>query len=430
METEFLTYDKKRITILANVIGSFGEKGELLRVKGYLIDTSEMKELEVQLRQSQKMEAIGRLAGGVAHDFNNILTVIIGYSTMMEEKIRENAAVDSDIEGISKAAQKATALTRQLLAFSRRQILNPVVADINILVRDMEKMVRRILVKDIIMHLRLDAQAAKVFVDPGQIEQVLMNLVVNAKDAMSEGGQLIVSTRNETITLPTVSVSGEIPLGEYVVLQISDTGTGIPQDVIPKIFDPFFTTKPDDRGTGLGLSTVYGIVKQSGGYIRVTSMVGKGTDFEVYLPITEKEITEPKRAKEPIARIRGTETVLLVEGEEDVRAVLSKLLIRSGYTVLEAQNPGEAILIAETYKSDIHLLISNIVMQHISGIKLSERLKKMKPGLRTLLMSGYPDRMEEERSCARTEIEFLPKPFHPDLFLIKVRSVLDNRKRN
>jgi len=427
METGFLTADKRRITILANVIGTFNRNGELTLVKGYLIDITEMKELEVQLRQSQKLEAIGRLAGGVAHDFNNILTVITGYSVMMGEKIREGIAVESDIEGITKAARKATALTRQLLAFSRKQILEPRVTDINELVTDMDRMLRRILVKDIVMHIRLDAQNPKAFVDPGQIEQVLMNLVVNAKDAMPNGGKLLVSTRNQEVPRPLPSSTGKISPGDYIVLQVTDTGIGIPESIIHKIFDPFFTTKAEDRGTGLGLSTVYGIVKQSGGFIQVTSEVNKGSDFSVFLPVTERDISEQKGERRAAPRTRGTETLLLVENEEDVRQVIAGILARSGYSVLEADNPGEAILIAEAHGPGIDLLISDTLMQHISGIQLSERLRELKPGLKVILMSGYHDRIVEGRGEAGSDISFIAKPLDPEQFLITVRSVLDSR---
>lgn len=424
-ETEFVSTKKRQVAILANVIGSFNLEGELTMVKGYLIDMSERRELEKQLRQSQKMEAVGRLAGGVAHDFNNILTVILGYNSLIEEKIREGISIESDIEGIGKAARKATALTRQLLAFSRRQVLNPTVLDINSLVRDMEKMVRRILVKDIVMILRPGEDIPRVFVDPGQIEQVLMNLVVNAKDAMPEGGKLLVATRKEYVPAQKSSVMGEIPEGLYAVLQITDTGIGISEEDMPQVFEPFFTTKSVDKGTGLGLSTVYGIVKQSGGYICVDSLLGKGTTFTIYLPATEQIPENRKQEKETLFALVGSETVLIVEDEEDVRAVISLLLARYGYTVLEANNPGEALLICETHERPIEVLISDIIMKHMSGIRLAERLRKIKPELRVLLLSGYPDETIRDKVAQIPNTLFLAKPLEPLTLLSSLRQILE-----
>lgn len=427
-ETEFITWDKKPITILANVIGSFTRDNELFKVKGYLIDMTEQKELEKQLRQSQKMEAVGRLAGGVAHDFNNILTVIIGYSTILEDKIKEGMAIDNELDGIYKAAVKATALTRQLLAFSRRQVLNPKVVDLNTLIRDMEKMIRRIMVKDVAMSIRLDERNPRIFIDAGQLEQVLMNLVVNAKDAMPKGGKLLLKTKMDTIKITENTILGELPKGEYAVLQVTDSGVGIPEEILPQIFEPFFTTKESDKGTGLGLSTVYGIVKQSGGFIRVKSEKDKGTVFEVLFPVSEGLLPEERQETATRPSLEGQETVLIVEDEEDVRVLISRVLSRYGYTVLEAKNPGEALLICETYENPIDILISDIVMQHISGIKLAERLKKIKSELKVLLISGYPDKTIREKTSNYYEDAFLSKPFTPEELISEIRRILDSDK--
>ena len=427
-ETEFITWDKKPITILANVIGSFTRDNELFKVKGYLIDMTEQKELEKQLRQSQKMEAVGRLAGGVAHDFNNILTVIIGYSTILEDKIKEGMAIDNELDGIYKAAVKATALTRQLLAFSRRQVLNPKVVDLNTLIRDMEKMIRRIMVKDVAMSIRLDDRNPRIFIDAGQLEQVLMNLVVNAKDAMPKGGKLLLKTKMDTIKITENTILGELPKGEYAVLQVTDSGVGIPEEILPQIFEPFFTTKESDKGTGLGLSTVYGIVKQSGGFIRVKSEKDKGTVFEVLFPVSEGLLPEERQETATRPSLEGQETVLIVEDEEDVRVLISRVLSRYGYTVLEAKNPGEALLICETYENPIDILISDIVMQHISGIKLAERLKKIKSELKVLLISGYPDKTIREKTSNYYEDAFLSKPFTPEELISEIRRILDSDK--
>ena len=337
-------------------------------------------------------------------------------------------AIDNELDGIYKAAVKATALTRQLLAFSRRQVLNPKVVDLNTLIRDMEKMIRRIMVKDVAMSIRLDERNPRIFIDAGQLEQVLMNLVVNAKDAMPKGGKLLLKTKMDTIKITENTILGELPKGEYAVLQVTDSGVGIPEEILPQIFEPFFTPKESDKGTGLGLSTVYGIVKQSGGFIRVKSEKDKGTVFEVLFPVSEGLLPEERQETATRPSLEGQETVLIVEDEEDVRVLISRVLSRYGYTVLEAKNPGEALLICETYENPIDILISDIVMQHISGIKLAERLKKIKSELKVLLISGYPDKTIREKTSNYYEDAFLSKPFTPEELISEIRRILDSDK--
>jgi signal transduction histidine kinase len=293
--------------MLTNVVSIYGEGESFKGIKGYLFDITESKRLERQLRQSQKMEAIGRLAGGVAHDFNNILTVIMGYTAMIAEKIADDEPIDNDLEGIKKASRKATNLTRQLLAFSRSQILNPENIDINDLIKDTEKMLSRLITEDISVSYYLEATHANAFVDPGQVEQVLMNLAVNARDAMPGGGKLIIETRNVTFEEERSLMTGVIQPGTYICLSVRDTGTGMTKETLSNIFEPFYTTKPAEKGTGLGLSTVYGIVKQHDGYINVDSSPGKGSAFYVYFRIAGKKPASYTQEASAVSSLEGNE---------------------------------------------------------------------------------------------------------------------------
>lgn len=424
MELELKTYTEEVIEVMANVIADF-ENGTIKEIKGYLIDTTERKKLEEQLRQSQKMEAIGRLAGGVAHDFNNILTVITGYNTMMKEKIKEDMPIEEDIEGIKKAAQRATNLTRQLLVFSRKHTLKPSVVSINTLLKDMEKMLDRLIHENITITYFLEAENPYIFIDQSQMEQVLINLAVNAKDAMPDGGKLLVQTYNYEPTARE-RLEMNIEQGNYVVISIQDTGVGIPEKERSKIFEPFFTTKTETQGTGLGLSTVYAIVTQSKGYIRVSSEVGKGATFTIYLPLWEGLAGSEVEKKEDTGDTSGSETILIVEDDANVRELVYKILIKKGYHVLEAQNAGEAIIICEKQVSPIHLLITDVVMPLMRGDELAMRLKKIRPELKTLFMSGYSDKKIEAEASEADKPNFIQKPFEICQFTSMVRGILDS----
>jgi two-component system cell cycle sensor histidine kinase/response regulator CckA len=380
------------------------------------------KRLEEQLRQTQKMEAIGRLAGGVAHDFNNIITAIMGYGNLLMEEIGKAAGAKDDVEGILKASKKASNLTRQLLAFSRNQALNPKVVDLNGLVQDMEKMIRRLLNEDISMILRLRASKPFVIIDPGQMEQVIVNLAVNAKDAMPNGGRLIIETRNLKSDSPSISEFDQVPPGSYVEFSLSDTGTGIEPEILPRIFEPFFTTKDRDHGTGLGLATVYGIVKQSGGYIHVESTLKKGTAFKFLLPLTEAASAETETNSPLVSVPEEGATILLVEDEDYLRDLVTRMLGKAGYRVLDAASPGDAILIGENKGEEIDLLLTDVVMPRMNGYQLAARIKELRPGIRTVFMSGYPEKVPDEASLNKKT--FLQKPFTLEGLCEKLREVM------
>ncbi|MBN2049499.1 MAG: response regulator [Spirochaetales bacterium] len=425
-ETELKTCDGRVVTVLANVIGSFDDSEKLKEVKGYIIDTTERKDLETKLQQAQKLEAIGRLAGGLAHDFNNILTVIMGYTSIMKDKNEAKESVEGEINGIKKITQKASILTRQLLAFSRNQVLKPEKIDLNLLIRDLEKMLKRLITDDIRMSISTGADRSIVYIDPSKMELVLMNLVVNARDAMQGGGTLSIQTKNMFLD------TGTLPLGEcnepglYAELIIKDTGTGIPEENLDKIFEPFFTTKPESKGTGLGLSSVYGIVRQSGGYIRVESVLGKGTSFFLYFPVTEALDTEEREEKGSDAPGYGSERILVVEDEELLRGAVHTILSKRGYKVIEVSNAGEALLLVEEQHVAFDLLLTDLIMPHINGDRLAARLKKSLPTFRTLVMSGYPPSMLQEKGINVNGLDFISKPFDPDDLARKIRSILDS----
>jgi CheY-like chemotaxis protein len=380
-------------------------------------------ESEEQLRQSQKLEAVGQLAGGVAHDFNNLLTVIGGYSSILLNKLPPDSAHRSSIEEIKKASNRASALTRQLLAFSRKQILQPKVLDLNQVVNDLEKMLRRLIGEDVDMATVTDPLLGKVKADPGQIEQVLLNLIVNARDAMSKGGKLTIETRNVTLSEESSQRHAALP-GRYVLLAVSDTGCGMDPKVQARVFEPFFTTKGSGKGTGLGLATVYGIVKQSGGNIWVYSEVGRGTTFKIHLPRVD-EVSEDEEVMAAKAIPEGTETVLLVEDEDQVRAILTQILQRQGYQVLAASNGAEALAISRDLQCDIKLMITDVVMPQIGGRELAERVLRIRPSLPVLFMSGYTDDAIVRHGLLDEKLNFIQKPFDSSGVARKVREVLD-----
>jgi PAS domain S-box-containing protein len=388
-------------------------------------DVSEQNRLHAELRQAQKMEAVGRLAGGVAHDFNNLLTAIYSFSGFVMEDMRSEDPAYGDMMEVRKAAERAGALTRQLLAFSRRQAIAPKVISINGLVEDMDRMLRRTLGEDIEFSTRLHDRLWATKVDPGQLEQVIVNIAVNARDAMGTGGKLTIETDN--ITLDEICASargGAIQPGEYVMVAISDDGEGMDQETQQSIFEPFFTTKPEGQGTGLGLSTCYGIVKQAGGAIWVYSEVGQGTTVKVYLPRFVGEAQELQAPVRP-SNLRGTETVMVCEDDDQVRALMTRTLTRFGYTVLDAANGGEAILIAEGHEGTIDLLITDVVMPRMSGKQLVERIIRIHPFTRVLYVSGYTANAIVHRGVLVEGVVLLQKPFTPDSLAAIVRQVLD-----
>ncbi len=404
------------------------ESGNVLYYEGSIEDITGRKHLEEQLFQSQKMEAVGSLAGGIAHDFNNLLTVILGYSRLSLESLEEADPLYSNMEEIRKAAERASMLTIQLLAFSRRQVLQPRVLDLNAVITDIEKMLKRLIGEDVELITRLEPNLKPVKADLGQIGQVIVNLAANARAAMHEGGSLIVETANVELDEEYARRHVELQPGSYIRLSVSDTGTGMDAATRSRIFEPFFTTKEQGKGTGLGLSTVYGIVKQSGGHIWVYSEPGQGTTMKIYLPHAE-ESTEISAAEDhSVALPRGSETILLVEDEDAVRGLAQLLLEESGYQVLEAANGGEAMLICEQHQGPIHLIITDIVMPRMSGPELVRRLVSIRPDIKALFMSGYTDDTIVHRGILDEGVAFLQKPFTFESLTRKVRELLDSSK--
>lgn len=383
---------------------------------------------QLQLQQSQKLEAIGQLAGGVAHDFNNLLTAIIGYTDLSLRRLASDHPVRRHLGETKKAAERAASLTRQLLAFSRKQILEPKILDLNLVVTDMHKMLQRLIGEDVTLSTNLARPLGKVKADPGQVQQIIMNLIVNARDAMPRGGMATIETGN--VKLDEVYVLGRAAVqpGDYVMLAISDSGAGMDEKTLARIFEPFFTTKEAGKGTGLGLSTVYGIVKQSGGYISAYSEVGAGTVFKVYLPqIGSNEI--PLNAATPVkTNVRGTETILLAEDEGVVRRMARVILESAGYRVMEAPGGAEALEIFNSHRDEIQLLVTDVIMPEVSGRVLAERIRLIRPDLPVLYMSGYTDDAIVRHGLLSDGLQFLQKPFTSEVLTRKVRDVLDAQK--
>jgi PAS domain S-box-containing protein len=393
---------------------------------GSWFDITERKQLEEQFRQAQKMEAVGRLAGGVAHDFNNALTAIIGFSDVALGSLLHGDPLREIIDQVKKAGERASHLTRQLLTFSRKQVVVPVVLDLNAVLAEMQKMLGRLLGEDIDLAIVPGANLWHVTADAGQVEQVIMNLAVNARDAMPAGGRITIQTHNAELDREYSRTHPQVAPGDYVLLAVTDTGCGMDAATKARIFEPFFTTKGPERGTGLGLATVYGIIKQSGGHIDVSSEPGLGTSFKIYLP-RERQVPRSSRSMPgPNIMATGNETVLLAEDEDGVRALSRIILQKQGYKVLEARHGGEALFVGEQHAGPIDLLIADLVMPHMNGHQLAERLASTRPNMKVLFMSGYTDDAVVRHGVLEPGLPFLQKPFTPSGLAQKVREVLDH----
>lgn len=400
-----------------------------LAVKEDITDQKQAEEtrarLEEQLRQAQKMESIGRLAGGVAHDFNNLLTVIQGYADLMETAIPAGDPQLKDLEQIRLASERAAALTRQLLAFSRQQVLAPTILDLNDLVANLHKMLGRLIGEDIALTTVLQPGLWLITADPGQIEQVIMNLVVNARDAMPTGGRLTIETGNIYLDADYIETDFEAPTGPCVILTVKDTGHGMDKSTLARIFEPFYTTKESGQGTGLGLATVYGIVKQSGGHITVQSKPGDGTTFNIFLPVTTNAAVNQAKSQPQLQTRGGHETILLAEDEETVRFLLRRTLQDEGYTILEARSGSEALSLAAHHQGQIDMLLTDVIMPQMSGRELAELLKTQRPQLKVLFISGYTNDAMVRHGVQAAEINLLFKPFSPGQLVSRVREVLN-----
>ncbi len=423
-ETIAVTADGQTVPI--EISGSLVEIGGERLMLAIVRDVSERKRLEEQFRQVQKMEAIGRLAGGVAHDFNNLLTVILGYSDVVNSQLPAGHPLRQEVEQIQKAGERASALTRQLLAFSRTQVLVPQLIDVAEIVTDIDKMLRRLIGEHIDLSTVCDPGTGLVKADPGQLEQVLLNLAVNARDAMPGGGKLTIKTRNAEVGEADAREHATAEPGSYVMIAVNDTGAGMDAETKAHIFEPFFTTKERGKGTGLGLATVYGIVKQSGGFIRVSSEPGRGTSFEIYLPRVEEELNSPRRRFPPAPeRARGTETLLLLEEDEGLRRLAREVLENHGYKVIEASGWQTAIELAAQYPGPIDLVLADAVMPETGGQAIVSRLSALRPGVKILSMSGDTGDAVLRPGAPDAGVALLQKPFAPGDLARRVRQLLD-----
>jgi signal transduction histidine kinase len=399
--------------------------GEIIGCIGLAVDVTERNALEMQMRQAQKMEAVGQLAGGIAHDFNNLLTVITGYSDLTLLRLDPSDPLRDNIDEVNKACDRAAGLTRHLLAFSRKQVLKPEVLNLNDTVSEMSRMLLPLIGENVDLAIELSPDLWQVKADSGQIEQILANLAVNAKDAMLLGGKLAIKTCNIFLDEEIVRRYESVQSGPHVLLTMSDTGHGMNPETVSRVFEPFFTTKEVGKGSGLGLSTVYGIVKQSGGYISIDSEVGRGTTFKIYLPRVDEEVGAMEVSPRPSALLPGRETVLVVEDDNQVRSVAAMVLEISGYDVLTAANGGEALLLCEQFKSKIDLLLTDMIMPGMGGQELSKRLLRLRPGTRVVYMSGYSENANIHHGVIEEGSDFIEKPFSPEVLTRRIREVLD-----
>ena len=420
-----LHYRKKNGDLRAGLLSA-----ELIEIDGRpcaitaTVDITDRLRLESELRQAQKLESVGRLAGGVAHDFNNLLTVINGYSEFILTALRPQDPLYSPAQEIHKAGERAAGLTKQLLAFSRKQVIEPQTLDVNTVVKDAGRLLRRLIGEDIELITTLDPQVGHVLADPDQVHQVIMNLVVNARDAMPDGGRLEISTKNVEIDAAATAAHPDAVPGRYVMLAVADSGVGMPEEILPSIFDPFFTTREQGKGTGLGLATVYGIVRQSGGWIEVSTKVGHGASFAIYLPRVDcppKSAPAPPVAK---ASLFGCETVLIVEDQEEVRGLTIAVLKAYGYRVLDAANAADALAIAAEHPDEIDLLLTDVILPGMNGRELADRMQVLHARLRVLFTSGYTADVIARRGVLEPDVAYLPKPFSAESLAAKVRQVL------
>jgi len=407
-----------------NIAPVRGGRGEITHFIATTQDVTERKLLEQQFTQAQKMEAVGRLAGGVAHDFNNLLTIINGFAALLSKQTSTEDPRHGQLTEILLAGERAASVTRQLLAFSRRQLLEPRVLDLNSVLADVETMLRHLVGEDVELVMTLKP-LGRIKADPGQIEQVVMNLAVNARDAMPKGGKLLIETGNVEIDENYACRHSPMIQGKYVMVAVSDTGSGMDLETQAHLFEPFFTTKEEGRGTGLGLATAYGIVKQSGGFIWVYSEPGQGSTFKIYFPRVEEALpaAEPSIVRPKLAK--GSETVLVVEDEGGVRSLVCQTLASHGYKVLEAAGAAQALKISKQHTEPIHLLLTDVVMPRTSGKKLATRLSTLHPETKVLYMSGYTDDAIVRHGILEGGTPFLQKPFAPNALLVKIREVLE-----
>ena len=426
VEYRFRRADDSYAVILERTYIVYADSGEPIRALSAMTDLSDRRELEEQFRQAQKMEAVGRLAGGVAHDFNNHLMVITSYAEMMRDQLGPKDSLRKSLAQVFKAAERAAALTQQLLAFSRKQVLSPSIIDLNSVIEDSLKMIQRLIGEDIELDVSFDKSLWAVKADPGQIVQVLMNLCVNARDAMSSGGKLRIETANVSVDVEESRERQALVPGDYVSLVVTDAGTGMTKDVQAHLFDPFFTTKGLGRGTGLGLSTVYGIVKQSGGYIWVDSEVGRGSSFTIYFPASEAALTATTTPEARKCEGEG-ETVLLVEDEAALRESISEYLTLHGYKVLKARDGAEALDIAKQQTGSIQVLITDVIIPKLSGAEVAREVAKISPKVVTLYMSGYTDRELIDYDSSSSTSGFLQKPFALSALLEKLAEMIARR---
>jgi two-component system cell cycle sensor histidine kinase/response regulator CckA len=389
-------------------------------------DITERRVLERQLRMAQKMEAVGRLSGGIAHDFNNLLGVIIGYSQVIKKRLDKDSPFSEHVEEIEKAGQRAASLTKQLLAFSRQQVLTPAVLNLNTVVTELCKMLPRLLGEDIEVTTTLSDDLGQVKADQGQVEQVIMNLAVNARDAMPQGGRLRIETANVEMDESFTRQHPGSVRGRYVMLSVADTGIGMSPETQAQIFEPFFTTKERGKGTGLGLATVYGVVKQSGGYIAVDSAPGKGAAFNVYLPLTQEAAVQATQKPALSPTVRGSETILLVEDSEPLRKLAQSFLEARGFRVLAAPTGEKALELAVQNPEPIHLLLTDVVMPGMNGRVLAEELGPRQPGMKVIYMSGYTDTFIAGHGVLNPGTHLIHKPFSEEVLVAKVREVLDS----